>query len=214
MRKIYLSPERRPAPHGKYWGYNQYEHDYCVDIAKRMTALLSDFEVKIAADELVISDRVKEAKRWEADYYMPIHTNASTDGSREGTAQGALGLCKDETQSKIASQAVFDRLNALRPSTRGIATSQFLEIRDAPCVVSYPEIAFHDNGKDAEYLVLHRQAIAEALADGIRTYFKASKHTEQDYQELYADYDCLKTRLRWALECAENGRPDTNEGGE
>lgn len=216
MNKIYLSPERRPAPHGKFWGYDVYEHDYCCDIAARMRVLLEaeGFMVRVADPALTIAQRVPDAETWGADYYLPIHTNASTNGDREGTAQGALVLCKDETQSKIASQAVFDRLNALRPSTRGIANSQFLEIRDAPCVVSYPEIAFHDNGKDAEYLVLHRQAIAEALADGIRTYFKASKHTEQDYQELYADYDCLKTRLRWALECAENGRPDTNEGGE
>ena len=48
--KIYLSPERRSAPHGKYWGYDAYEHDVCVNIAARMIPLLEScgFEVVLA----------------------------------------------------------------------------------------------------------------------------------------------------------------------
>ena len=33
MPKVYLSPERRPAPHAPYYGFpGVYEHDVCVEI--------------------------------------------------------------------------------------------------------------------------------------------------------------------------------------
>ena len=34
MPKVYLSPERRPAPHAPYYGFpGVYEHDVCVEIS-------------------------------------------------------------------------------------------------------------------------------------------------------------------------------------
>lgn len=36
MKKIYLSPERRPAPHGPYFGYpTLFEHDVTTSIAQK-----------------------------------------------------------------------------------------------------------------------------------------------------------------------------------
>ena len=40
--KIYLSPERRPAPHGSYFGYpNLYEHDVTTAIARKTAEALT-----------------------------------------------------------------------------------------------------------------------------------------------------------------------------
>lgn len=183
MAKIYLSPERRPAPHGRFWGYDVYEHDYCCDIAGRLAVLLvlRGHAVKIADPALTIYQRAPEAKAWGADYYLPLHTNANTNGEAEGKAQGALVLCKDDTQSKIAAQAIFDRLKALRPSTRGIqTTTQYFEINNAPCVAAYPEIAFHDNGEDAKYLLERKQEIAQALCAGVCDYCGAEPIQDAD----------------------------------
>ena len=41
MKKIYLSPERRPAPHGPYFGYpTLFEHDVTTSIAQKTAAAL------------------------------------------------------------------------------------------------------------------------------------------------------------------------------
>lgn len=173
MYRVYLSPERRPAPHGKYSGYNIYEHDYCVNIAERMAPLLTSrgFAVKIASPELTIYDRTPEAGAWGADYYMAIHTNASTNGEN-GTAQGALVLTAADHESQRASELVFTRLYQLRPSSRGVQQKlDFYEIANADAPVVYPEIAFHDNPEDAKFLVENRDAIAYALAAGICDYY-------------------------------------------
>ena len=40
-KKIYLSPERRPAPHGPYFGHpGVWEHDVTVRIAEKTAAAL------------------------------------------------------------------------------------------------------------------------------------------------------------------------------
>ena len=51
MKKIYLSPERRPAPHGPYFGYpTLFEHDVTTSIAQKTAVALTrcGFSVKMA----------------------------------------------------------------------------------------------------------------------------------------------------------------------
>ena len=90
-KKIYLSPERRPAPHGPYFGYpGVWEHDVTVRIAEKTAAALRrcGYAVRIAAAEDPLRQRVAEGIAWGADYYLPIHTNASSSTTAEGKAQG------------------------------------------------------------------------------------------------------------------------------
>ena len=65
--KIYLSPERRPAPHGPYFGYpNLYEHDVTTAIARKTAEALNrcNFMVKIASPADDLRARVREAISW------------------------------------------------------------------------------------------------------------------------------------------------------
>ena len=80
MKKIYLSPERRPAPHGPYFGYpTLFEHDVTTSIAQKTAAALTrcGFSVKMAPPAATVRVRVEEAISWQADYYLPIHPSAS-----------------------------------------------------------------------------------------------------------------------------------------
>lgn len=91
MKKIYLSPERRPAPHGPYFGYpTLFEHDVTTSIAQKTAAALTrcGFSVKMAPPAATVRVRVAEAISWQTDYYLPIHTNASSATHREGSARG------------------------------------------------------------------------------------------------------------------------------
>lgn len=174
IKKIYISPERRPAPHGKYWGMDVYEHDVCTEIAIMTAGLLNDigFEVRVADPLPDVRQRVDEAVSWGADYYLPIHTNASTGGDREGKAQGpeVLAYGKQGGASWNACQLCYARLMAIypRPTLRGVKTNNtFYEIISTPMLSVYPELAFHDNSEDAEWIINNKPLIAWSLAASV-----------------------------------------------
>ncbi len=184
-KKVYLSPERRIAPHGKYWGMELYEHDLCGDIAQKTGAALTKagFQVKVQDDPaLTMEARVAEAVKWGADCYLPIHTNASTNGTKEGTARGPLVLAYNHPTSLAACKAVYEALLEIYPEKskgRGVQiNSTFYEIIRTPMLSVYPEIAFHDNGVDAKWLSQNRQAIAEALCKGLCNYYGVQQGNE------------------------------------
>ena len=158
MKKIYLSPERRPAPHGPYFGYpTLFEHDVTTSIAQKTAAALTrcNFMVKIASPADDLRARVREAISWQADYYLPIHTNASSATPREGSARGPEVLAYGQPGgiSWRACQMTYEELMAIYPAatTRGVRqNTTFYEINSTPMLSVYPELAFHDNGADAQ----------------------------------------------------------------
>lgn len=173
--RIYISPERRPNPHGPYWGLpGVYEHDICCEIADLLcTSLIRcGFEVRIGDPAKTMEERVAEGNAWPADYYLPIHTNAAGSGKAEGAAQGPTVLACGIPLSKSwrACQKVYDRLMEIYPrkTKRGVKTkNDFYEIKNTKMVSVYPEIAFHDNGEDARWIVSHKQEIADAICRGV-----------------------------------------------
>lgn len=178
-KKIYLSPERRPNPHGPYWGYaGVYEHDVCCEIAEycKEALIRCGFEVKIASPNDNMEKRVAEGVSWGANYYMPIHTNAATAKPIEGTAQGptVLRYGNEGGVSDRACKMVYNQLMAIYPrkTKRGVYTQNaFYEIRMTPMLSVYPELAFHDNGEDAKWLVENKKEIAIALCKGVCQWF-------------------------------------------
>lgn len=174
MLKVFISPERRPKPHGKYWGMEVYEHDVCCEIATMVEALLTErgFEVMIAPPGWTMEQRAAYANTSRFDYYLCIHTNAAGNGTKEGTATGAECLYFYAAKSIKANKLVYEQLTALYPSKRGCKDySDFAENRLTRMVSCYPELAFHDNGKDARWIVSNKADIAAALCKGVCKYF-------------------------------------------
>ena len=177
MKKtIYLSPERRPAPHGKYWGMNIYEHNVCCEIAEMMKPLLegSGFSVIIANPADTMEKRVAQANALKVNYYMPIHTNASGNGTTAGTATGAECLYYGNVggASYKANQLVYNELVKLYPSKRGLKNGNaYYENKYTNMVSCYVEIAFHDNPEDVQFIISSKQKIAGALAKGVCAYY-------------------------------------------
>lgn len=174
MRKVFISPEKRPAPHGKYWGMEVYEHDVCCEIAEILKPRLeyNGFYVFIAPSKWTMPQRCSYANANCYDYYLCIHTNASGNGKQEGKATGCECLYYNAPTSMKANKLMYGELTKLYPSKRGIKDySDFTENNLSMMVSCYPEIAFHDNGKDAQWIVSHKQEIAVALAKGVCGYF-------------------------------------------
>ena len=189
MKKtIYLSPERRPAPHGKYWGMNIYEHNVCCEIAEMMKPLLegSGFSVIIANPADTMEKRVAQANALKVNYYMPIHTNASGNGTIAGTATGAECLYYGNVggASYKANQLVYNELVKLYPSKRGLKNGNaYYENKYTNMVSCYVEIAFHDNPEDAQFIMSSKQKIAGALAKGVCAYYGVELDKPDTMQE-------------------------------
>lgn len=170
--KIYISPENRPKPHGKYINYNLYEHDICCEIAYYEKEALErcGFEVKIADPDSNMANRCIEANNARYDIYQTIHTNAATSPN---TATGCECLYYGQIDSKSfkANRCVYDELIKLYPSERGLKNGTgYYENRMTDMVSIYPEIAFHDNEKDVEFIIHNIQNIGESLCKGVCKY--------------------------------------------
>ena len=176
MKKIFLSPERRPAPHGKYWGVDAYEHEVCCEIAETVKSYLSfnGFNVFLANPEDTIYTRADWANNNGMDLYVCIHTNASTNGTVEGTAQGPEMLAFQHPEAIKANQCIYDEIMKIYPrkTNRGLKNGNaYTENASTVMVSAYAEIAFHDNGEDAKWIVNNKDSIAEAIAKGICDYY-------------------------------------------
>lgn len=172
-KKIYLSPENRPAPHGPYTGYpGIYEHDVCCEIAEYYKAALErcGFVVEIAEPGRSIRSgetRQAYANKHGFDLYSTIHTNAGG-----GTGPTCLYAGAKGSESYKANQMVYEELRKLYPSKRGIVDGNgYAENNQTSMVSIYPEVAFHDNAKDAKFLVENKKAIGEALCKAVCWYF-------------------------------------------
>lgn len=183
MFKIFISPERRTAPHGRYWGMDVYEHDLCCGIADRLKKLLerNGFEAYIAPPAWTMEQRANYANQSGFDYYLCIHTNAAGSGAKEGTATGCecLYYGKPGGASHRANQLAYDEITRLYPSRRGLKDGNaYAENRLTKMVSVYAELAFHDNGSDARWLVCHKGQLAEALCRAVCGYFGVEAVTE------------------------------------
>lgn len=191
MPKVYLSPERRPAPHAPYYGFpGVYEHDVCVEIGAYCAEALTrcGFDVMVASPNKTMQERVAESIAWKSNLHMPIHTNASTATLKEGTAQGPTVLRYGRAGgiSDRACQMVYRRLMEIYPRNthRGVyQKDEFYEIGRTPMLSIYPEIAFHDNGQDAIWIVQNKSALprhsAKVYATGSALPTKRKKNRRQ-----------------------------------
>ena len=208
MPKVYLSPERRPAPHAPYYGFpGVYEHDVCVEIGAYCAEALTrcGVDVMVASPDKTMQERVAESIAWKSDLHMPIHTNASTATLKEGTAQGptVLRYGRAGGVSDRACQMVYRRLMEIYPRNthRGVyQKDEFYEIGRTPMLSIYPEIAFHDNGQDAIWIVQNKKRIAEALCKGVCDWFgvtyKEEEKPQTDYDKLVAELEDIKEKYR------------------
>ena len=229
-KKVFISPERRPYPHGIYAYGNTDEHTQCYDIGERTKTELEayGFDVFIAPRTWTLKQRVDYANANGFDYYLCIHTNA-------GGGTGTECLYYNHPASIKANRHVYDRLTALYPSKRGLKDyTKFYENNSTKMVSCYPEVAFHDNPADAKFVVENKPAIAKALAQGVADYYSISEQapeppkqpdeqvevtvTMEEYKALQRERDRLKKEkewvaqdLEWALQNLESYQDELRE---
>lgn len=167
-KKIYLSPSSQPA--NTYAVGNTNEQEQCRKIAAHLrdSLIRCGFEVK-AGLEGTMYTRVRESNNWGADAHIPIHTNA-WDGKTAGF-RGFYHTANGEGHKLV--KAIMDTVAPLTPGTSdGVKSYQSLyEIKSSNAPCAYLELGFHDNAKEAQYIIDHTAELAEGVCKGICNHY-------------------------------------------
>ena len=164
--KIYLSASQQPK--NLYADGMFTEQEVMHSLIRQATPYLMIFghEVKISPIQ-TMRDNINEANTWGADIYVSLHTNASGTGKNDGT----LALYTSEA-GKALAQSIYDELSPITPSSdEGLRKELGLsELKDTKMPSTIIEVAYHDNKKDAKFILLNLDKIAIAIAKGIIRY--------------------------------------------
>ena len=170
--KIYLSPSSQKANiYYKCGGTS--EATQCRAISKYLETALErcGFAVKNNVKSDSMYYRVKESNEWGADLHMPLHTNAHdryTTGTRIFYNYYKRTNCIDYKIGK----AILKTLGAVTPGSPDLMLpGQLYEIGTSKAPTVYIEAEFHDNAKTAKWIVENKQAIAEAICEGLCNFY-------------------------------------------
>lgn len=174
MKKIYVSPSDQI---GNTYAYgNTNEAVVCREIAKKLCVALERCGFETMTDYAdgpdAMYERCRQSDAWGADMHIPIHTNAF-NGQVTGTRIMSYNFTGE---SYKASKCVFASLASITPGTSEniSAHPELYEIRVPKAVSVYVEVDFHDVPKIAKWLIENTEAVAEAICQGVCTYYKVS----------------------------------------
>ena len=162
-------------------GYTEFELTY--NIGRRLAALLNanpDFEaitshtspnqVLGTSNSTSLQTRVRAANNWGADYYISLHTNASTITSASGVegyaySEGSQGYVLGEyiTESLSSITGLENRGMFVRPSLYVLRRTRM------PSVLI--EMGFISNAEDANLMATMPDTFARGIYNGILRYF-------------------------------------------
>ncbi len=107
--------------------------------------------------------------------HAALHTNA-VSGENRGVRGCEVYVRRHDYRSLRLASCLYESVSAATPTEdRGIKyTDTLSEVTDtaSPCVLV--ELDFHDSPEGAAFLTGNREALADAVADGISRFFEAS----------------------------------------
>ena len=182
--KIYIDQGHNPEnPNAGAEGNGLREQDITYRVGKALGDLLRanpEFEVRESrptpdtalgsSNTTSLQRRVQDANAWGADYFISIHTNASSIPSASGVESfvyqvnsPAFRLGEDITQSLSEATGLQDRGTKVRPGLYVLRRTAM------PAVLA--EIGFITNPSDAALMNSNPQLFAQGIYNGILEYF-------------------------------------------
>ncbi|RKI38922.1 N-acetylmuramoyl-L-alanine amidase [bacterium D16-51] len=157
-----------------------YEKEYTLLIAKRLQKLMGERGIRAyytrMDDSLVTKkERVKQAKKLEADLLISIHCNASSIGDTTANGMETLYSARKTdnasmTNKKLAQIMLDEMVKETGLRKRGVIKRDGLYVlnhADMPAVIL--EVGYMSNNKDLNYLrkAGGQQKIAQGICNGI-----------------------------------------------
>lgn len=182
MAKVYLSPSNHGIGQNKCLKADCYEDKHTRPIAEACAKYLkaAGISVKIAAASTGVMNgaRSKEANKFGADLYVPIHTNAASESAR----YLMLMFWEDSDEYRKIFNAVSPYLEAIYPGklkTHFSVRKDLFEIHNPEAKTMYCELGFHTNQIDVKDFIHNSDEVGKALADGICNYFGITAKEEK-----------------------------------
>lgn len=175
---IFLSPSNQTANVGAYSNTNECEQ--CERIAKYAYDYLVknyDCNVEIAARADNMGKRWEEAKAFEADVYIAIHTNAFSDTTVRGTD---VYYYASDANGKALAAELFEKISALTERKHQFAAKNYIELNTPTCARVYIEVDFHSNPDRAAWIVENAQKIGETIAECIAAHYNLPKRIDTE----------------------------------
>lgn len=159
------------------------EADVVYDVGIKLAALLRqnpNFEVKLSRnnpDEILgttnttsLSERVNTANRWEADYFLSLHTNGFSNPRANGSE--AFVFRKNSPAYFFAEAILESVVENMDMTDRGVKINPNLYVlRRTRMPAVLLELGFLSNPSDAEKLRNDTEGFANAIYEGILDYF-------------------------------------------
>ena len=214
--KIYLSPSMQD--YNRYAAGDTTEMRQCSRIAEaaEKALLRCGFEVKRAPMGQSAERNVADSNAWNADFHIPIHTNA-------GGGKGCVIFLSELSGEKYNyARAIYNAVDSvtLYRSVYGVRAQSFYETNatKAPCL--YVECEFHDNPELARWIIGNTVTLGEAICRGIckaagKEYIQEDENMErwQSLEEIPDGYREIAQRYSdaGALRGKADGRLDITE---
>ncbi len=182
--KIYIDQGHNPEnPNAGAEGNGLLEQDITYRIGQELASLLRadpNFEVRLSrptpetslgtSNSSSLQARVQDANQWGADYFISLHTNASSNASVSGTEafaysqpSRAFSLGEDIVESLTDITGLRDRGMKVRPGL------YVLRRTEMPAVLV--ELGFITNPGDAALMNNDPELFARGIYNGILEYF-------------------------------------------
>ena len=157
--------------------YTYYEHEFALDMAKRIKVLLEAAGVGVVETRpdgagVTLAERCRIANNAGVDLFVSLHSNAAGSGGW-ANARGWKALIYDLSGTRYAAaKAILARVDGVSPAMRNppidaAPTYYVLKHTKAPAIII--EHAFHTNQEDVKLLKdpSYREQMAQAEAAGI-----------------------------------------------
>lgn len=194
--RIYLSPSVQSfnIGYGNY-GSEKFRMQQLADMVEEKLMDLGKFEVLRSTEDMSLGQAIADSNKNNVDLHVAIHSNA--DG---GTAQGpSVYAFRPGGKADKASQAIYDRLLDIyydRSKGKGVNYNENLkELKLTRSPAALIEVAFHDNPKDAEWIINNMNEIADQIVKGIVDYF--GRNSEMEVQKEVFSEMKAEPNVRW-----------------
>ena len=172
---IYLSPSAQEYNIGYGdFGSEEYRMNRIADIVEKLLKEQGYTVYRNNPNER-LSQIVRESNEINPDIHVALHSNASGEGF---SAQGPeIFANRPNTPGDRLANQIYNEIMQVYPDpTKGrgvLYTSSLYEIirTNAPAVLL--EVAFHDNPEDAQWIIDNESQIAQAIVNGINSYFSS-----------------------------------------
>ncbi len=178
--KIYIDQGHNPsAPNTGAEGNGLREQDITYDVGIRLANLLrqnSNFEVRLSrptpqtqlgtSNASSLRARVNDANSWGADYFISIHTNASTQSTANGTE--VLVYTQPSTSAELAEDILEELTEITGLASRGVKSRPGLYVlrkTNMPAVLV--ELGFISNPSDAARMRDNPGLFARGIYEGL-----------------------------------------------